>query len=307
MAVLVKAADLFTTAAERVGLHFGMPPFVVGVTIVALGTSLPELVSSVIAVTVGSPEIVSGNVVGSNIANILLVLGVAAIVGSELRITHELAHVDMPMLIGSTLLMAVMAWDGVFTMPEGILCLAALLVYLLYTLAFARSGEDVEIEREMRDLLGKKDRRLSPWTWVMLVASAGGLYVGARYTVVGVLRVSEILNVGAETVAVTAVALGTSLPELVVSVAAASKGKTEISVGNILGSNIFNCLAVMGVSALFGRLVVPDSIISFGLPMMLVATLLYFFVTLSRRISHWEGWLLVIFYLFFVGRTLSWL
>jgi len=235
------------------------------------------------------------------------VLGVAAIVGSELRITHELAHVDMPMLIGSTLLMAVMAWDGVFTMPEGILCLAALLVYLLYTLAFARSGEDVEIEREMRDLLGKKDRRLSPWTWVMLVASAGGLYVGARYTVVGVLRVSEILNVGAETVAVTAVALGTSLPELVVSVAAASKGKTEISVGNILGSNIFNCLAVMGVSALFGRLVVPDSIISFGLPMMLVATLLYFFVTLSRRISHWEGWLLVIFYLFFVGRTLSWL
>lgn len=131
VAVLGKAADLFTTAAERVGLHFGMAPFTVGVTIVAVGTSLPELVSSIIAVVAGSPEIVAGNVVGSNIANILLVLGVAAIVGGELRITHDLAHVDMPMLMGSTFLFAVMAWDGFFTLPEGLLCLGALAVYMV--------------------------------------------------------------------------------------------------------------------------------------------------------------------------------
>jgi cation:H+ antiporter len=112
--VLLKAAQLFTKSAEKLGLYFGIPPFIVGVTIVSIGTSLPELVSSVIAVTKDSPEIVIGNVVGSNITNVFLVLGVVAIVGKKIDITYELIHVDLPLLAGSSFLLAAMVWDGVF-------------------------------------------------------------------------------------------------------------------------------------------------------------------------------------------------
>jgi cation:H+ antiporter len=302
--VLIKASDYFTDSAEKLGLYFGLPDFIVGVTIVAIGTSLPELVSSIFAVLKGSSEIVVGNVVGSNIANIFLILGIAAVMGRKIKVAYELIHVDLPLLIGSAFLLAVTIWDGVFTLPEALLCLSGLVLYFLYTIYTEKKHEDVEIKKEMGDLL-KKRRELEWETLVVIVVSTFLIYLGAKYTIESVIKLSEILNIGKEIIAISAVALGTSLPELIVTVSVARKGKPEMAVGNVLGSNIFNAFAVMGIPALIGTLIIPHSILAFGLPMMLIATLLYFFMTQDKEITNWEGWLLIIFYVFFIGKLFN--
>jgi len=300
MAVLVKAADYFTEAAEKIGLYFGLPAFIVGVTIVAVGTSLPELITSIIAATGGNSEIVAGNVIGSNIANIFLVLGIAAIIARKMQIEYELSQVDLPLLVGSAFLMAITIWDGIFTWKEGILCLLLLAVYLLYTI---QTGEKhpQKIKKEMKGVLVKKEK-IKASTWITLAASAVFLYLGAKYTVDSLVQISDILNIGKDIIAASAVALGTSLPELTVTINSARKGKGEIAIGNVLGSNIFNSLAVMGIPAFFGVLVVPAGMITFALPMMIIATLLYFFITQVKHVTRWEGWMLVIFYVLFIGK-----
>jgi len=301
--VLIVSSDYFTDSAEKIGLYFGFPAFIVGVTIVAIGTSLPELVSSIFAVLKDSSEIVVGNVVGSNITNIFLILGIAAIIGKRIKVGYELIHVDLPLLVGSAFLLAVTIWDGIFTLPEGLLCIAGVILYLVYTVNVEKKHEDVEIKKEMKGKLNK--RRLDWKTFVILIISAFFIYLGAKYTVESVIKLSEILYVGKEIIAISVVALGTSLPELAVTVSAARKGKPEIAVGNVLGSNIFNTLAVMGIPALIGNLIIPSSVLMFGLPMMLIATLLYFFITQDREITKWEGWLLIIFYVFFIGKLFN--
>ncbi len=300
--VLIKASGYFTDAAERIGLAFGMPAFIVGVTIVALGTSLPELVSSVIAVVEGASEIVVGNVVGSNIANIFLVLGIAAIIGKKLEISYELIHVDLPILIGSTFLMAATIWDGVFNWQEGILCLAGFLVYLLYTV---RSESQVEAGKGKKEKIVKKVK-LGWKVWGMLFGSAAFIFLGAKYTIDSIIVLSEIMNIGKEIIAVSAVALGTSLPELMVTISAARRGNAEMAVGNVLGSNIFNSFVVMGIPAIVGTLIIPKEMLTFGLPMMIMATFMYFFTTQDKQITRWEGLILLLFYVFFVGKLFEW-
>jgi len=296
--LLVKSSDYFTRSAEKIGLYFGMPAFIVGVTIVALGTSLPELVSSIMAVLHGSSEIVIGNVIGSNIANILLVLGVAAIIGKKMEISFELIHVDLPILVGSAFLLAFSILDGVFTYKEGLLLLCALLIYLLYTI---NSGNEINPKKEKKE----KREKLAPQTIIVLLASSGFLFLGAKYTIESIVKISEILNIGKEIIAVSAVALGTSLPELMVTISAARQGKAEMAVGNVLGSNIFNSFAVMAIPSFFGPLIIPREILLFSLPMMIVATLLCFFMTQEKELTRWEGWFLVLFYVLFIGKIFS--
>lgn len=301
--ILIKSSDYFTDSAEKIGRHFGLPAFIVGVTIVAIGTSLPELISSIFAVLGNSSEIVVGTVIGSNITNIFLILGIAAIISKKIKITHELIHVDLPLLVGSAFLLAVTIWDGVFTLPEALLCIGGIVLYLFYTLSVEKKGRDVEIKKEMK---GKLKRGKLDWkVFAILVASAFFIFLGARYTIESVIKLSEILSIGKEIIAISVVAFGTSLPELMVTVSAARKGNSEMAVGNILGSNIFNSLAVMGIPALIGTLIIPPGILTFGLPMMLIATLLYFFITQDREITRWEGWLLILFYIFFIGKLFN--
>ena len=302
--VLIKASGYFTHSAEKIGLFFGLPIFIVGVTIVAIGTSLPELISSIFAVLRNSSEIVVGNVVGSNITNIFLILGIAAIVGKKLKITYELIHVDLPILVGSAFLFAAMIWDGVFTLPEALLSIVGIIIYFLYTINSEKRHEDVEIKKEMKEELRKK-KKLDIKTIAILVVSAVFIFIGAKYTIESVIKLSEIFNLGKEIIAVSAVALGTSLPELAVSITAVRQGKPEIAVGNILGSNIFNTFVVMGVSAFFGALIIPQSILTFALPMMLIATLLFFFITQEKEVTKWEGYLLLLFYVFFIGKLFN--
>jgi cation:H+ antiporter len=167
-----------------------------------------------------------------------------------------------------------------------------------------KEHEDVEIKKEMKKELTRK-KRLDAKTIAVLAVSAVFIYIGAKYTIEAVINLSEIFSLGKEIIAASAVALGTSLPELTVSIIAARKGKPEIAVGNVLGSNIFNTFVVMGVPALFGTLIIPQNIITFALPMMLVATLLFFFIAQEKEVTKWEGYLLLLFYVFFIGKLFN--
>lgn len=307
LAFLVKSSDAFTGAAERIGLSKGVSPFVIGITVVALGTSLPELMSSILAVIQGSPEIVVGNVVGSNIANILLILGASAYFSKGISVDRDLVRVDLPLLIGSAFVLVIAAWDGAFTAVEGAISILALVVYLHYTVA-EKDEEESEFTEEVLEEAEEREQGNGHVGWTtygVLLGSIVFIFLGARYTVTSIVEIAGLLGIGAEFVAVTAVAIGTSLPELVVSITAARKGQPEIAVGNILGSNIFNALAVMGVPSFIGVLTIPSSILSFGLPVMVIATLMYFFTTQNREITRWEGATLLLMYLLFIYALLG--
>ena len=298
--VLVRSSDWFTEAAEKIGLWFGLSPFVIGVTIVAFGTSLPELVSSLFAVSSGATEIVSGNVIGSNIANILLILGITVIVANNIKIKHTLIRIDLPILAASAFILALTVYDGVFDFFDAIIALSGMVIYLVYLVKNTKRSH-------------KKDDAkpsVSPIVFVVLVLSGLGIFLGAKFVVDSVLELSKIIGIGTEVIAVVAVAFGTSLPELAVSISAARKGRAEMAVGNLLGSNIFNTFLVMGLPALFAvavggaGLIIPASLIYFGLPVMLVASFLFLLMMQDGKLSRWEGWFFVLLYVFFVGRTI---
>lgn len=311
---LLKTADYFTGAAEKIGLHFKIPPFIIGVTIVALGTSLPELATSIVSVFQGQSEIVVGNVVGSNMANFLLVLAITAIVGKHLYVDKEIIKIDLPILLGSVILLFLMSLDGQYNYLDGIVSIMALTTYIVYNI---KAGRKID-PKEMKDLSKKKselkkeeagrkknhkDHRLGYKQPLILLLSTIGIYFSADWTIVSVVELANIFKIGTEIIAVSAVAIGTSLPELVVSVVAVKKGNTDIAIGNVTGSNIFNALGVMGIPAFFGTLTIPPEMISFTIPTLLFTTILYVFVTMDREISQWEGMTLLLIYIAFMGKT----
>ncbi len=309
LAVVIKAAQVFTDTAEKIGLHFRIPSFIIGVTIIALGTSLPEIATSIISVFQEHPEIVIGNVVGSNIANILLVLAIAAIVGKNLIVNKDIIKIDLPILLVSTVFLFVSTLDGAFSYIDGTLALLMLATYIVYNVKSHREVEDKE-KRDISKLKKeekakeKKDRLAIKYP-ILLVISAIFLYFGSDFTVTSVVKISEIFNVGTEIIALTAIAIGTSLPELVVSVGAARKGKIDLAIGNVTGSNIFNALGVMGIPSMFGTLTIPPDIITFSIPALLFVTIIYVFVTMDKEISSWEGITLLILYFAFIGKTIG--
>ncbi len=301
---LIKAADYFTLAAQEIGIFFGIKPFIIGVTVVAIGTSLPELVSSVIATLKDSSEIVIGNVIGSNIANICLILGVASIMSARAMVVeYDLLSVDLPLFAGAAFFLAFTIKDLQFTSGEAFLCLLGLLVYILYTVNSSQADiEANKAEKEQQEKLSKKSIN---WQFVILIVSAILIFISANFTIDSIIKISESLGIGKEIIAVSAVAVGTSLPELIVTIKAARLGQPEMAVGNILGSNIFNSFAVMGIPGLARGLVIPESILTDGIPVMLSVTILFFFTTQNNKVTKWEGWLFIIIYLWFIGKTLE--
>ncbi len=284
---LLQASDFFVAAAEKIGLSFGIPPFIIGVTVVAFGTSLPELASSIAAVVEGSSDIVIGNVVGSNIANVALVLGLVAIIGKEIKVHETIMHTDIPLLVLSAFLLWFVVYDGKVTIFEAIFLLIALVIFLLNSLT---GNKDDEVERP----------KITWQTIVILIASAVVIKFGADYTVLGIVKLSGLMGIGSAVIAQSLVALGTSLPEVFVSIAAIKKGQTDIAVGNVLGSNIFNTYAVMSIPAFIGPLVIPPEVLQFSLPFMVALTIALAVMCISKTISRWEGYMLMLFYVFFL-------
>ena len=285
---LLKSSDFFVEKAEKIGLGFGISPFVIGVTIVAFGTSLPELATSIVAVMSGNSEIVGGTVIGSNITNILLVLGITVVVAKQVVLKHDVMNVDMPLLLMSGFLCFFMLSDGNLSIIEALLFLVALVFFLLSSLKGDTSEEH-------------NNPKATGIDYLILAIAGVGVSVGASYTVVAIERLSELGGVPKEIISLTILALGTSLPEVVVSVAAVRRGKQAIAVGNVLGSNIFNTYAVLGISRLFGELNFSENLVSFSIPYMLGVTIIFSVICLSRKINLWEGAMLLLFYAYYIS------
>ncbi|NEP76439.1 calcium/sodium antiporter [Okeania sp. SIO2G5] len=310
IAALVKASDVFTEAAEQLGLALGFPPFIIGVTIISIGTSLPELISSLFALSENVSEVVIGNVVGSNIANIFLVVGTAAIVSKKgIDITYDLVTVDLPLFVGSAFLLTLEVWDGDFTTGEALLLVLAYGMYLLYIANNSQEdGEETRNDDETTEAAEDTHGKGFLFKQLALIAlSAAFIYFGANFTIDAVIGLSKLFKVGEEIIAVSAIALGTSLPELIVTLNAARKGKAELAVGNVLGSNIFNTFMVMGVPGLVGHLDIPRTIVTESVPTMIAGTILLFFVAQDKKLTIWEGWLFYIMYIWFIGETFNFL
>lgn len=295
LALLIFSSDWFINSAEKIGLRFKIPSFVIGVVIIGIGTSLPELATSLVSVFKGTSEIVVGNAIGSNIANIFLVMGIGAFAGKKFDLKFDILRSDVPFLIASAILMSLMIMDRNFTVPEAVICLFLLAVYI-YT-----SFKHGIIEDEMEEIEEKHDHNVTTLTWIILFVSPALIAVGASYTVKAVIEISGIIGIATEMIALSAVALGTSLPEVMVTIQAARKGNPEMAVGNVIGSNIFNTLAVMGVPALFGKLIIPAEIVSFSIPVFLGATIMLVTITSDKKIYRFEGIILLSFYVFFIG------
>ena len=291
LAVLVKASDWFVEAAERIGLSFGISPFVVGVTIVAFGTSLPELAASVASVLRGESAIVINTVVGSNIANILLVMGLVAAFTKRVNLNLRVVDLEIPLLLSAAFLLWFVLRDQTVSVAEALLLLVGLVVFLL---------NSFRSEEEAADPNAEPAPRARARDYGLLVLGGVLVYFGADYTVRAIQALSGMAGISPGLIAVTLVAFGTSLPEIVVSIAAARKGNTGMVVGNVIGSNIFNTYAVVGIPALLGPLEVSADMLAFRLPFMVAITLLFAFICVSNRIGRWEGLMLLLFYAYFV-------
>jgi len=283
--VLLKSSDFFVDSAERIGLSFGISPFIIGVTIVAFGTSLPELATGIASTLSGNSEIVGGTVVGSNVTNILLVLGITLLYAGQIKITRDLMNLDMPMLLISAVFLLFTLRDGEFSLIEGILFCVALVVFIASSF---QKDEDAKDGAE-RPKVGWKD-------YLIVVVTAALVSVSASFVVRAIENLSIIGGVPKELISLTILALGTSLPEVVVSVQAARKGKQAMAVGNVLGSNIFNTYAVVGICRLFGELEFSEKIISVSVPFMVAVTFIFAIVSFSKKISRAEGAMLLVFY-----------
>lgn len=309
--VLVKGADWLLDSSERIGISLGLSPFIVGIVVVGLGTSFPELVSSLVATLKGVTEMAAANVVGSNIANILLVVGGSALVGGRLMVNKDLIDLDIPLLAISTAMFAAVAWDRQIVFAESVLLLILFAVYFLYTILYRddKPGEDISdfLKRFKRGFEKKtfQESKIRIRDVGLFIVGAFGLILGSKYLVDSVVNLSGILSVGVGVISLAAVALGTSLPELIVSVKAILKNKPEFALGNIFGSNIFNLLFVVGVSGMFSNLTLDSPTFTLGLPIMAVVTLLFVISGISRRIHIFEGAMYLVVYVFFIGKLFN--
>jgi cation:H+ antiporter len=318
LAVLVKGADWLIASAEKIGLAIGLSPFIVGVTIVGVGTSFPELISSFAAALKGVPDVVAANAIGSNIANILLIVGVSAVIGRRLVVTKSLIDLDLPLLAIGTVLLLGIVWDKQITFGESLLMLVTYSVYLFYTVLH----KDTEDSEEISEILPSRQERrkhiasyknvqfvrpkLALKDFIMLIVGIVGLIFGAKYLIEALVNLSAILKIATGVIAITAVAVGTSLPELLVSAKAAFQKKSEIALGNIFGSNVFNALVVIGLPGLFRLLPIDNQTFAIGVPTMALATLLFVISGISRRIHMWEGAFYLSVYILFVVKLFNW-
>ena len=298
LALLILGAELLIRGASRLAAAFNVPPLIIGLTIVSFGTGAPELVVGVSAALEGAPGIALGNVVGSNIINVLAVLGLSAAV-APLAVASRLVRLDVPIMIGVSAVLLLMALNEWIGRVEGAVLVAGFFAYvgfLLLRRRLARESEAPEAPEVRRTTLGlARDAAL---------AVGGGLIlaVGANRLVDGASNIAVEIGVSEMVIGLTVVAIGTSLPELVTSIVAAARGQRDIAVGNVVGSNIFNILAVAGASALAGGgLAVEASAVNFDIPVMLAAAAACFPVFLTGyRIERWEGWLFFGYFLAYV-------
>ncbi|MEZ5262724.1 MAG: calcium/sodium antiporter [Acidimicrobiia bacterium] len=300
LVLLVGGAELLVRGAAALAARAGVDPVIIGLTVVAFGTSAPELAVSLASAAGGDEEVALGNVVGSNIANILLILGVSALIGT-LVVAQRIVRLDVPIVLGVTVAVVLMSLDGGIGRIDGFLLVAGVLTYTGWLVRDARresAAVRAEYGTSMDELEGAAvDKPLA----VQLGMTIGGLVVlvvGAQLLVGGAVSIAESLGVSDLVIGLTVVAVGTSLPELATSVTAARRGERDLAVGNVIGSNLFNLLAVLGATAATaGTIEVGRTAMRVDLPVMLVITFLLVPVFWNGfTVTRLEGLVLVLCY-----------
>lgn len=285
--MLVKGADLFVDNASALAAKFRIPQLVIGLTVVAMGTSMPEAAVSISAALKGNADITIGNIIGSNILNILIILGLSAVI-MPLAVGKTTIRYEMPFLAGITALLFVQGLDGTVSLTDGIVLVVLFISYLIYLLIIAKKNQEKQKAAGENEDGHVRQRKL----WQVVVFTAAGLVIvvyGSTVAVDAASAIARLLGMSERFIGLTIVALGTSLPELCTSVSAAGKGNSDIAIGNIVGSCIFNILFVIGISALvtpvpFASAFRFDSIIS-------GAAALFLLLSCSKdlKLKRWHG------------------
>ncbi len=291
-AMLMKGADWFVDGAAKIADRFGIPQLVIGLTIVAMGTSAPEAAVSLSAAIKGSAEITIGNIVGSNILNILIILGLTAAIRA-VSVQKSTVYYELPFVIGVSALLALMGLsDGMIDRMEGLALILLMCLYLIYLLFMAKSGKAAGGEE-----IPERDTQTPLYKLLGIVLL--GLFCivwGSDITVGAATQLAQMVGLSERFIGLTIVALGTSLPELVTSVTAAIKGNSDIAVGNIVGSNIFNILFVVGLSALIIPVTYSPEFLIDSIAMVASAAVLLLFVFKGRRLTRIPGICMLVLY-----------
>jgi cation:H+ antiporter len=301
--VLIAGGESLVRGAAALATALRISPLVIGLTVVAFGTSAPELAVSVKAAHAGSGDLALGNVVGSNIANVLLILGLSALL-APLAVSSQLVRFDVPLVVAVSVLMLLMGLDGAIGVWDGALLLGLLGGYTVWSFRQGRAEAAAnEPSQAAGSGVGESARQLAIQL-VLIAAGLGLLWLGARWLVDGAVGIAGLLGVQELVVGLTVVAIGTSLPELITSLLAVRRGQRDLAVGNVVGSNLFNILGVLGLASLVAPEGVPVSTaaLALDLPIMIavaVACLPIFFT--GYRIERWEGGLFVFYYLAYVS------
>ncbi|MEE2733581.1 MAG: calcium/sodium antiporter [Pseudomonadota bacterium] len=304
LVLLVVGADVLVKGASRLAVAVGISPLVIGLTIVAFGTSAPEMAVSVGAAWSNAADLALGNVVGSNIFNVLFILGISAII-APLAVAQQLIRLDVPLMIAVSIVVWLMALDGRIGHLDGLLLFAGILGYTLFLILHSRKEKNPAVIAEYEREFGATPQKPSnPWTNAALILGGLALLViGSQLLVKGAVQIAQHLGVSELVIGLTIVAAGTSLPEVATSVIASLRGERDIAVGNVVGSNLFNLMAVLGLSGAVSPegLPVPASALALDIPVMVgVAVLCLPIFFTGYVISRSEG---AVFLFFFIAYT----
>jgi cation:H+ antiporter len=301
--LLLGGAEMLVRGASHLAIAVGISPLVVGLTVVSLGTSSPEISVSVVSALSGQGDIAIGNVVGSNIFNILFALGLAAL-AIPLAVDQRVVRRELPIMIGSGLLMFALTLDGILSRLDGALLFAGLIAFLVYLVRGERKDRKEKVPEPTSDQQRSATRRRLGLDIALVVVGLALLTLGSRWLVDGATQLARTFGVSELIIGLTIIAAGTGLPEVATSVVAAFRGERDIAVGNAVGSNIFNIFAVLGITGLVtpGGVPIASAVRSFDLPVMLAVSVLALPIFFSGfRIARLEGLLFLGLYAAYVS------
>ncbi len=285
--LLTGGADVLVRGSAELAEHLGISRLIVGLTIVAFGTSAPELAVNLQAAFLDKPELALGNVVGSNILNILLVLGVAAII-IPLTVHKRLIKLEIPMMIGVSFFLLFLSFDGMLTRWDGLLLSCGIVLYTIFAVKGAREEKDNDAKSDNSHLLKQIG---------LIIVGLFLLVLGSKWLVDGAIMMAHYFGISELVIGLTIVSIGTSLPELATVIIGSLRGEKDLVIGNVVGSNLFNILLVLGFTSLISPLAVPQTAICFDMPVMIAVAMLCLPILFSGyMIDRWEGGLFLAYY-----------
>lgn len=306
MALLIWGANLLVRESEQIAIKFHISEFIIGATLIALGTSLPEMAASIAASADGRPQIAIGNVIGSNILNITLILGIIFLVSSKINPDRDFFAKDSAWAIIPVFVFILMIFDGVISRFDATLLLLLMSAYIMFLLREARGLITAELE-EVHERLEEEKRPIFSWLKSLLLIPFGLVLIigGASFAIDSASDIAKDFGISEWIIGIMMISLGTSLPELVVSISASFKGKVDMAIGNIIGSNMANTTVVLGTAALTNPMQIDTSAFLFDIATMLVATLMLVFLAANKLYTKPAGISLFILLGLFLEHTIS--